>query len=339
MDSSFIDGNESNFDGLPIDAYLLQALNSSMKDREFILQAERRILQFLKGSEEHLSFEQLNSFWRMLVHRVTRFYGLERIVIPGTNTLTIWRPAQDYKRPLLKLSDLVEPREILPPQPESPSKASEKPLSQKIRILKRDEEKRSLDVKEKSNNKGREQPVRSFEERELEYEEVKARIFSSFKEEAIVDSLSNAMELHTVEETFPPEKVQHDDNGSKNNDKDVIHFQGWKDIDKIKPFIPTYEPEVQPTAASDLSVTNFLDKVCVPDHILVVDGVSSERDVKSLKSKCKQSHCKLVIANNARSGLLVFTYRVCSSREELISTFGFSIRRWRPCFLPEPPNQ
>lgn len=334
MDPFFADGNESNFDSLPIDAYLLQALNSSMKDREFILQVERRILQLLRGSNDHLLFEQLNSFWRMLVHRVTRFYRLERIVSPGTNVLTIWKPPRDYKRPLLKLSDLVEPQDVSPPQAECP-KVSERPPSQKIRILKRDEEKESPDAKEKANRKV-EPPVRSLRERELEYEEAKARIFSSFKEEGdIVNSLSNTLELHGIRETLPPEGDQ--DDNVPGNEKDVIHFQGWKDIDKIEPFIPTYDRAVRPAVTSE--IPSFVDKICIPDHILVVEGVSSERDIKALKSRCKQNHCKLCIADDATCGLLVFSYRVGSSQEELACTFGFNIKRWRPYFLPEPPNQ
>lgn len=384
---------QSNFSELWVDAYLLSALNTSPKDRAFILRVETQLLALFRGLAEEVAFEELNSYLRMLVHRVARYYDLERTADSAHRTVKVWAPSGDQPRPLLKLADLVEPAFTTPPERDTASPLGTRPVTaaataaKKVTIMKRaDPMQRPADLEPgkttaaaaagtTSSPSAATTTTRTLEERERAYEEARQRIFDSFQ----------ALELS--DRSGPRSPVMEGGGGgvspaadegssavaTRADPGDVIHFGGWKDIDSIKPFIPDkYPPAVaadhhhyhcrpeatlspesrlcpppsylqqQPTSSPPLPLPEGAEcfdfaSVWIPQHIFVVRGIPTDKDsLKLFKGRCKRRHCRYHGAPGATSGILLFTYRVGDTEEQLQSRFGVPVEAWRPSFLPEP---
>lgn len=222
---------QSNLPNLKIDAILLHSLNTSPNDRDFVLRVEAHLFSRLFRHEEgEVTFYDLNSYYRMLVHRVTRYYDLERIADSVLRTVTVFRPLDGYERPIVKLADLVEPDAICPPETSPATRPSPSPSNMnavvgampKLTIMKRNP------AAETFNKEPSSAPVKSLEEREREYEAARARIF---QQESVPDEDNSTVSpTMTTTETEPQ-------SSTVNDEEEVIHFRGWKDIDAIKPFI------------------------------------------------------------------------------------------------------
>lgn len=95
--------NAEESDLVVLDATLMLALQTP-KDRAFILDIEALVLSFLSSPLYPISpsnpsisqmcrpvteLEPINSYYRLLVHRVARFYGLEHTVEPARPAILI----------------------------------------------------------------------------------------------------------------------------------------------------------------------------------------------------------------------------------------------------------
>ncbi|PJF17008.1 hypothetical protein PSACC_03179 [Paramicrosporidium saccamoebae] len=287
---------ECNYKDLTVDAYLLTALNGSSKDREFILRIETQIVGTLfRGSEAEVTFCDLNSYYRMLVHRITRYYDLQRTADSLERTVTVYRPFSGHARPLLKLADLAEPEWSVPPEPGQKAVAL-----QKFTIMKRENATEQTVVAKPTAN------AKSLAEREEQYEIARARIFQNFNDK----------------KTLPQAKVKpvaHEDEST--TDGEIVQFRGWKDvdIDAIEPFVPLEPSEPSkpsqlfgPSGTTAAIQNDHFDFYTgwIPQHIYVLEGIPpDEAAAKSLRSKCKRRHARLYFSKGAQSGLLVFTYK------------------------------
>lgn len=321
----------SNFPSLKVDAFLLNALNSSLSDRDFVVRVETHILSRLfKHCEDEVTFYDLNSYFRMLVHRVTRYYELERTADCVLRTVTVYRPPSSphYRQPIVKLAEFVEPQAHGPPT-ELKVTPSPPAAPQKLTIMKRSA------TAEPMAKEAVAIPVRTLEEREREYEAVRARIFHSEEETASAAEFS-ALSQSTVEETNLGKVAVAD----AERDYEVVHFKGWKDIDAIKPFIPAIIPAADPIGIFVEAVEGEFDfsAIWVPQHIFTVKFLPiDEVALRQIKAKCKRRHCRLHPQSDATRGILLFTYRVGESDAQISDMLGLECERWRPFFLPEPP--
>lgn len=330
----------SNFPHLTIDAHLLTALTSSPKDRLFILQTESRILCLVRrptnANEPALHFQDLNSYYRMLVHRVVRFYGLERTADSVGRSVTVYRPQSAYLRPLVKLSDLVEPESAVPPDPKEGVVLSS--TRTKFVIMKR-----AAETGPAVSEARTETPSKTLEEREKEYEQARARIFAAFKEaeSAVTSYLADEDSIQV--RAHPPQAME----SREDNGEDVVHFGGWKNIDSIQPFIPTvlqnHSPKkdvcILPSEEHDPYDIDF-ENIWIPQHIFVALNlpVMDPSALRSFKSRCKRQHCKVYVMDGSDVGLLLFVYRVGETEEWISNKLGVVVERWRPLYFPEPPQ-
>jgi hypothetical protein len=264
-----------------------------------------------------VEFVELNSYYRMLVHRVARYYDLQRIADSFGRKVVVFRPPIAHSRPLLKLSDFVEPVACVPPEDE------EQPIAQpKFTIMKRTVTLGEIPMERSVL------PQKTLEEREREYEAARARIFANIEE----------LELSQTDEqlitTIPVVGNSEEDHAVEVENADKVYFQGWKNVDEIRPFIPA---RIQPIQTAGMGNFDF-DSVWIPQHIFVVTRLPKEETVlKSFKGKCKRRHCRIHLPPNSSSGLLVFSYKVGISPAQLSDSLGLPCHLWRPYFYCEPP--
>lgn len=317
--------NDANFPDLLVDAHLLAALNSSPRDRDFIIRVEGRLLALLiKGTEAEVSFTDLNSYYRMLVHRVTRYYDLQRTADPIQRSVTVYRPPSAHPKPLLKLADLVEPESVAPPEDDS-----RPPPQVKFTIMKRE-----AVLEEQNPTMTRITSTRTLAEREAEYERVRARIFWGSEEGEEGDSVEAKVQAP------PSTGISSLMNNEMVSSDEIVQFQGWQDIEAIKPFIPSIISSEEPIrrTTDEEEPFNFAS-VWVPQHIWVITSLPlDEASLKSLKSKCRRKHCKMYRKEKSTSSLLLFSYRVGETSEELTSALGVPCQKWQPRYYIEPPN-
>lgn len=371
---------KSNFSHLTVDAHLLTALTSSPKDRLFILQTESRILSLLRrhrpSTESTLHFQDLNSYYRMLVHRVVRFYGLERTADSVGRSVTVYKPQSTYVRPLVKLFELLEPASAVPPEEgaggseESSAGASKA----KFTIMKRNAGESGLVRATRA-----EKPSKTLEERERAYEEARARIFEAFveAETGVEQQLVRAEEpvaAAATKDKEPDSRTEADprtgsraepwtDSGPEppaadplllllqDSREDVVQFSGWKNIDAIPPFIPAAllahppggDARSGPGEEGEHDPYDIdFESIWIPQHVFVAFNIpaatADASALRALKARCKRHHCKLLSTEDADTGLLLFTYRVGETEERIGGKLGLRVERWRPRYFPEPPQ-
>lgn len=395
--------DRTNFPSLAVDAYLLQAINGgTLGDRDFILRMEATLLTRLyRRGEPVLTIDDLNSYRRMLLHRVARYYGLERLADSAQRTVTVFKAPNGQERVPLKLSDMVEPEALEPPSeeckggavegggPEGRSKdgngASSITTVKRMVIMRRST--RQAEPVGRAHPPSGPPPSltsstqRSLEERERAYEEARARIFkghsdssdNTAQDEAPAEGEQRPRQPQSSLPTSPSYMVTAE-RGQLARDRQTtssIHFEGWKDLDAIRPFIPA--SVVSATSVTAAAVTNIpssgsssssssspsppppppsslssllpqdapnCGSIWVPQHIFVLEHVPMDDPgaLKKLKALCRRHHCKLVTsASDTSRALLLFSYQVGKSEEELESLLGRPCARWRPLYLPEPP--
>ncbi|KAG1653194.1 R3H domain-containing protein 2 [Nymphon striatum] len=148
--------------GINLEDFLYKMLNNkSASDRNMLLKIEKDLIDFInKPNEQKLDFEEMDSYHRMLVHRVAAYFGMEHnigssgksVVVNKTKNTRIPEPFHT------KIQRLHEPQKS---------------------ILKRDSG--SLDDKEyrsSDRNFADSRRSKSFEEREEQYKKTRARIFN-----------------------------------------------------------------------------------------------------------------------------------------------------------------
>ena len=325
----------SNFKGLPQDAYLLHALNTLPADRDFILHVESTLLNSLfKHGKYHETLNGLNSYFRMLVHRVTRYYRLERMADKAMRSVTVFRPNGNYVKPLVRLLELVEPEAIEPPTEKKIQITKTAPFPvQKMTIMKRLSPIQDNHMRISASSI----PAKSLEERAKEYETVRARIFENLKEEEDDTLMREEIEMPTNDDNT--NDLDHSmEESSQALHSDIVHFQGWQDIDAIKPFIPSKQAVRTVVGHPNGEEFDFAS-IWVPQHIFVIFNLPTDEDaLRGIKSRCKKNHCKLHAEAGSDIGLLIFNYVVAETSQYVSELMGLLCTRWCPFYLPEPPE-
>lgn len=137
------------------------------RDRLFLLHLEQQLIDFVNNDEKQSArFPPMTSYHRMLVHRVSAYFGLEHNIDAGGKAVVVMKtqatrlPKQRFKEHL-QLAELgvnISPRAIL--KRVVPEAAS------------------SGESVESSSTVADDRPMKSIEEREAEYEQRRARIFN-----------------------------------------------------------------------------------------------------------------------------------------------------------------
>ncbi|KAF9163221.1 R3H domain-containing protein 1 [Mortierella sp. AD010] len=146
-----------------LDEFLVNALKNR-QDRIFLLKLDREFCSFLNNpSQEQLEFPSLNSYYRMVIHRVANYFKITRVVDPQQKKIVLFKTEQSAI-PALRFSHLVEEEE-------------EQPVKQ-MKLLKRNPNRSANDA---STPEGSSEPDRktiSIKEREEAYAKARARIFN-----------------------------------------------------------------------------------------------------------------------------------------------------------------
>ncbi|KAG0004294.1 hypothetical protein BGZ65_000620 [Modicella reniformis] len=145
-----------------LDAFLVNALKNR-NDRIFLLKLEREFCNFLNNpSQEQMEFPPLNSYYRMVIHRVANYFKITRVV--GPQQKIILYKTEQSAIPALQFSDLVEEEEQQPVKP--------------MTLLKRNPNRPSsgLSTPELSASEPDRKTI-SIKEREEAYARARARIF------------------------------------------------------------------------------------------------------------------------------------------------------------------
>lgn len=159
--------------------FLMDTLNKNQKDRIHLLKIEKELTDLVKDSErQHYKFAPMSSYHRMLVHRVAAFFGMDHnvdslgsSVIVNKTTLT--------KLPEFKFSEQLKDSEIT--SNKEPQKSILKRESNSLEEMTKDCKDKSPDRRNGSNCislVADSRRSKSFEEREVQYEKARARIFN-----------------------------------------------------------------------------------------------------------------------------------------------------------------
>ncbi|KAG0022104.1 R3H domain-containing protein 2 [Podila clonocystis] len=149
--------NESTFD-----EFLITALKNR-NDRIFLLKLELEFTNFINSqSQEQLDFPSLNSYYRMVIHRVANYFKLTRVVDPIHKTIIMYKTDQSAI-PALRFSDLMEEEEEQVVKP--------------MKVLKRTPNRPSAGSATPDGSAENDRRTVSIKEREEAYARARARIF------------------------------------------------------------------------------------------------------------------------------------------------------------------
>ncbi|KAG5051985.1 hypothetical protein AAZX31_02G154900 [Glycine max] len=184
MDSSCVpNGDVSGFKDKEsmVDPFLVEALENP-RHRVTILRMELDIQRFLSNADyQHFEFQHFpSSYLRLAAHRVAQHYGMQTMVqdngLDGQGTRIMVRKMAESRYPMVRLSEI-------------PAKQLENDKPEKIKIAIRPRpNKISLNEANEAGRKSN--PPRSVEERKVEYDRARARIFSSSRSCDSDDTLS-----------------------------------------------------------------------------------------------------------------------------------------------------
>ncbi|KAI1318257.1 R3H domain-containing protein 2 [Mortierella claussenii] len=157
-----VDDDSNDTEDTALDEFLVNALKNR-QDRIFLLKLDREFCSFLNNpNQEQLEFPSLNSYYRMVIHRVANYFKITRVVDPQQKKIILFKTEQSAI-PALRFSDLVEEEQEQPVKP--------------MKLLKRNPNRPSSGV---STPEGSSEPDRktiSIKEREEAYAKARARIF------------------------------------------------------------------------------------------------------------------------------------------------------------------
>lgn len=164
----------TDFAGINLEEFLFNLLQNNAKDRMQLLKIEQELVSLVKDEKRTaLRFPPMSSYHRMLVHRVAAYFGLDHNIDPKGNCVVVSKQEGITRIPELKFQDQINKQTA---EPEEPKKL----------ILKRNTS--SLDgnllgdgrsdARTANGLDARKSKSKSFEEREEQYEKVRARIFN-----------------------------------------------------------------------------------------------------------------------------------------------------------------
>jgi hypothetical protein len=267
---------------LYLDGILMQALLQNPTDRDFILSAEAQLLNDL-AAKEMIEFPQLNSYYRMMLHRVARYYSMNHFYSSSKEKEKIILEAKDSgtKKPVFLLRELVEP-EILAEEEKKNDKtkkakehekrfeeeAVSNAATKKFKIIKRPAQTDRENSKSKESQL--EKPQKSVQEKEAEYERARSRLFADLPSD------------EEVENHYPEENEDYYYKEGKEGEGDYFNYQYHV------PYYPSYyfqqhqhpavtpqvQQQLQPKALNmtkpKMMYSTDLREVPVPRHILIL---------------------------------------------------------------------
>ncbi|KAJ3676547.1 hypothetical protein LUZ60_003959 [Juncus effusus] len=150
--------------GQLVDPFLVELLENP-RYRLIVLRMELDIQKFIENPDlQEFEFQHFpTSYLRCAAHRVAQHYFLETSVTETPPNKVLARKTPNSKFPVLPLSKI-------------PPKLSEKEAEDKVKIVIRQRPKNGMS--EMNGNGRRGNSVKSYEEREEEYDKARARIFS-----------------------------------------------------------------------------------------------------------------------------------------------------------------
>lgn len=170
-DSSFDKSPYKDSTGIDLEEFIHKTLNKTQKDRSMLLKLETDINNFINEPKHHyLKFPQMSSYDRMLVHRISAFFGLDHNV-DQTGKCVIVNKTSNTRIPDFSFRDHIESGE--PGHLRKPKTI----MKRSVNSLDDRESHHKLSAKSLMNNK-----AKSFEERKEQYEKVRNKIFKSCDE-------------------------------------------------------------------------------------------------------------------------------------------------------------
>ncbi|CAI2165045.1 7845_t:CDS:2 [Funneliformis geosporum] len=152
-----------------LDGFLLAALKNP-KDRLFLLKLDREMERFIKEKNRtRLEFPPMNSYQRLIVHRVAQYFKLSHVVDTSGKAVVLYKSAET-QMPILRFSDLLEQEE------EKPEKS--------VKIMRRQQSypQGQLRSGDSDSNSEGERKLLTIEEREAAYQKARARIFKDLEQ-------------------------------------------------------------------------------------------------------------------------------------------------------------
>ncbi|KAJ1551261.1 cAMP-regulated phosphoprotein 21 [Nowakowskiella sp. JEL0078] len=161
-----------------LDPFLINTLQNS-KDRLFLLQIERDMVNFITdpNAPKRLEYPMMNSYQRLIIHRVAQHYKLAHVVEAQRKAVIIYK-APDAEIPLQRLQDITIP--------EQQSQLHEKQYVPSVKIMQR-RTKQHRQPNHQNNNNGSQIKSKTIEEREAAYQLARAQIFQEDSSEGSKD--------------------------------------------------------------------------------------------------------------------------------------------------------
>lgn len=158
--------------------FLTDTLNKNQKDRIHLLKIEKELIDLIKDNErQHHKFAPMSSYHRMLVHRVAAFFGMDHNV-DNVGSSVIVNKTASTKLPDFKFSDKLRESQV---NSKEPRRSILKRESSSLEEMTKDCKDKSPDRRNGANSIALSADCRrskSFEEREVQYEKARARIFN-----------------------------------------------------------------------------------------------------------------------------------------------------------------
>ncbi|CAG8784505.1 9737_t:CDS:2, partial [Dentiscutata erythropus] len=184
-----------------LDGFLLAALKNP-KDRLFLLKLDREMERFInEKNHTRLEFPPMNSYQRLIVHRVAQYFKLSHVVDSSGKAVVLYK-SSETQIPILRFSDLLEQEE------EKPEKS--------VKIMRRQQINAQSQLRSTgdsdSNSEG-ERKILTIEEREAAYQKARARIFKDLEQK------NEENEQDETEESISSSPSTKNSNTSNNNDQ------------------------------------------------------------------------------------------------------------------------
>lgn len=153
--------------GIDLEQFIAETINRNQKDRTVLLKIERDLIEFAKDRQKAShKFPNMSSYNRMLVHRVAAYFGMEHNVDQSGLSVIVTR-TKNMRIPDTRFKEHIRDDLMLSEEP-------------RRSILKRDSNSFEDGFNFKSPDRLSGDYCRrskSFEEREVEYERARRRIF------------------------------------------------------------------------------------------------------------------------------------------------------------------
>lgn len=355
-----------------IDAQILRVLNGKEKDKNLVLAAENQILKFLFNIEQNeassyddevrcthaegsLIFEDVNSYHRLLLHRIARYYKINHFSYPNAKAIILtiesaahigFQPSEENglmadgaaiitvrkEEKAQYYSELVDnssnnfdqPRKLNSIDLNLPllllsDLVEPAPPPPKFKILRRKPKEEDSEAHTSTVS-----TIISVEERQRQYMAARARIFME----------TEASELEPKFDGYV-------------TDTRIC----WKDLDMIAPFIPldNTSSETDNTLrnsefAEELLESEAEDKYLLFDHpeplkttktLKHIYCVREPLDPTVLNELGSKFKCKVITADDLSDVLLIIKEHPIPTTEEIVSICKCDCSPWRPEFYPE----